>query len=81
MSSELVEPAGDVLEAAGIGDVVDDEGAQCAAVVSSGDCTVALLACCVPYLGFDELAVDEDCFGLEFDEIVQLELVQLEMVG
>ncbi|KAF2601324.1 hypothetical protein F2Q70_00024534 [Brassica cretica] len=64
---ELVEPATDVLERRGAGDVVDDEGSDGAAVVGGGDGAEAFLAGGIPNLSFDFFVVDEHALGLELD--------------
>ena len=50
-----------------LADVVDEEGANSAAVVGGGDSSVAFLTRGVPDLSFDGLAVDLDAAGCEFD--------------
>ena len=50
-----------------LGDVVDEERTDGAAVVGGGDGAVALLARGVPDLGLDGLAVDLDAARGEFD--------------
>lgn len=67
MVAKLFQPARDVLVGLVLGDVVDEEGADRAAVVSAGDSTVALLAGGIPDLGLDGLVVDLDAAGGELD--------------
>ena len=76
---EFLEPAADVVEGGAAGDVVDEEGAEGAAVVGGGDGAEALLAGGVPDLGLDVLAVDVHALRLELDADgglgVEIELV------
>lgn len=65
--AELLEPALDVLERGVLGDVVNEEGTDGAAVVGRGDGTVALLSGGVPDLGLDRLALGLDGLGGELD--------------
>lgn len=65
--AELLEPALDVLERGVLGDVVNEEGADGAAVVGRGDGAVALLPGGVPDLGLDGLALGLDGLGGELD--------------
>lgn len=67
MIAELLEPACDVLVGLVLGDVVDEESADCATVVGAGDGAVTLLAGGVPDLGLDGLVVDLNAAGRELD--------------
>ena len=78
--AELLEPALDVLEGGVLGDVVDEEGADGAAVVGRGDGAVALLAGGVPDLGLDGLALGLDGLGGELDADGRLGL-EVELVA
>lgn len=64
---ELVEPAGDAFEGGGTSDVVDDEGADGAAIIGGGDSAEPLLAGGVPNLSFDFFAVQIEALSVEFD--------------
>ena len=61
--AQLFQPSRDVLECLVLADVVDEQRADCAAVVGGGDGAVALLSSCVPDLRLDCLAVDLDAAG------------------
>ena len=65
--AQLLEPPLDVLESLRLGDVVDQQRADRAAVVGRRDRAVPLLARRVPDLGFHGLAVDGDRAGRELD--------------
>ena len=65
--AQLLEPAGDVLVGLVLANIVNQESANSTAVVCGGDSAVALLASCVPNLGFDGLRVDLDGTGCELD--------------
>lgn len=67
MVAELFQPACDVLIGLVLGDVVDEEGANCATVVGAGDRTVTLLAGGVPDLSLDGLVVDLDAASGKLD--------------
>lgn len=67
MVAELLQPACDVLVGLVLGNVVDEEGTDCATVVSTGDGAVALLAGGIPDLSLDGLVVDLDAAGGELD--------------
>jgi hypothetical protein len=67
MVAELFQPAGDVLVGLVLGDVVDEEGTDCAAVVGTGDCAVTLLAGGIPDLSLDGLVVNLDAASGELD--------------
>jgi hypothetical protein len=67
VGAQLGDPARDVVEGAAAGDVVDEHGAERAAVVGAGDRAVALLAGGVPDLGLDAVARDVDGARLELD--------------
>ena len=54
---DLLQPALDVVERVEVGDVVHDDDAVSAAVVGAADRAEALLACSVPNLQLDRLAV------------------------
>merc|ERR1712093_124598 len=60
-------PGADVVEAALVGKVKDEEDAHGAAVVRGGDCPEALLAGRVPDLQLDLLAIELDGTYLEVD--------------
>jgi len=64
---KLVEPATDAIEGGTTGDVVDNEGADNAAVVGEGDGAESLLAGGVPNLSLDFLGVDFQALSLELD--------------
>ena len=64
---KLVEPAADAIEGGAAGDVVDNEGADSAAVVGGGDGAESLLAGGVPNLSLDFLGVDFQALSLELD--------------
>jgi len=78
--AELLEPALDVLERGVLGDVVNEEGTDGAAVVGRGDGAVALLAGGVPDLGLDGLALGLDGLGGELDADGRLGL-EVELVA
>lgn len=65
MISQLLQPPRHVLIRLVLGDVVDEQRTDGAAVVGGGDGAVALLARRVPDLGFDGLIVDLDAAGRE----------------
>ncbi|TPX50230.1 hypothetical protein SeMB42_g02323 [Synchytrium endobioticum] len=67
MVTQLLEPAVDVLVRDVFGDVVDEQGADGAAIVGGGDGAVPLLAGGVPDLGLDRLGIDLDGAGGELD--------------
>jgi hypothetical protein len=67
MIAELFQPACDVLVGLVLGDVVDEEGADCATVVGAGDGAVALLAGGIPDLRLDGLVVDLNAASGELD--------------
>lgn len=67
MIAELFQPACDVLVGLVLGNVVDEKGADCAAVVGAGDGAVALLAGGIPDLRLDGLVVDLDAASGELD--------------
>lgn len=67
MVAELFQPACDVLVGLVLGDVVDEEGADCATVVGAGDRTVTLLAGGIPDLSLDGLVVDLDAASGKLD--------------
>ena len=67
MIAQLLQPPRDVLVGLVLADVVDEQGADGAAVVGGGDGAVALLAGRVPDLRLDGLAVDLDAARCEFD--------------
>lgn len=67
MVAELFQPACDVLVGLVLGDVVDEEGADCATVVGAGDGAVTLLAGGIPDLRLDGLVVDLDAASGELD--------------
>ena len=48
-----------------VGDVVDDDGGLCSAVVHGRQAVVALLACCVPDLKLDRCVVQTNRLGQE----------------
>lgn len=76
---KLIEPTRDAVEGSAAANVVDDEGAKGAAVVSGGDGAETLLAGGVPNLGLHFFAVDFKGLGLELHANcglgVQVELV------
>jgi hypothetical protein len=80
MVAELFQPACDVLVGLVFRDVVNEEGADCATVVSTGDGAVALLAGGIPDLSLDGLVVDLDAASGEFDADSRL-AVQVEFVA
>lgn len=80
MIAELFQPACDVLVGLVLGDVVDEEGADCATVVGTGDGAVALLAGGIPDLCLDGLVVDLDAASGEFDADGRL-AVEIEFVA
>lgn len=57
LDEEVLLPNREVLEAAGVGDVVDQHAGFGAAVESHAEALVALLACRVPYLERHRLAL------------------------
>lgn len=63
MVFEFLQPALDRLECVLLGDVVDQEGTESAAVVRRGDGAIALLAGRVPDLGLDDFVGDGDGAG------------------
>ena len=67
MVPKLLEPPSDVLVGLVLADVVNEESAHGAAVVSRCDGTVTLLAGGIPYLSLDSLGVDLDRAGGELD--------------
>lgn len=67
MIAQLLEPAVNVIVSLMLADIVDEQGADSAAVVGGGDCAVSLLACGIPDLGLDGLVVDLDGAGCELD--------------
>ena len=67
MVAELFQPACDVLIGLVLGDVVDEEGADCATVVGAGDGAVTLLTGGIPDLRLDGLVVDLDAASGELD--------------
>ena len=67
MIAELFQPACHVLVGLVLGNVVDEEGADCATVVGAGDGAVALLAGGIPDLRLDGLVVDLDAASGELD--------------
>ena len=79
---QLLQPPRHVLVRLVLADVVDEEGADRAAVVGRGDGAVALLAGGVPDLRFDGFGVDLDAAGGELDAdgglAVEVELVARE---
>lgn len=58
--AQLLEPSRDVLVGLVLADVVDEEGADSAAVVGRGNGTVAFLSSSIPDLCLDGLGVDLD---------------------
>lgn len=56
--TQLLEPAADVLEGGRLAHVIDQDRAQRTAVVGACDCPVPLLACRVPDLRLDDLALN-----------------------
>jgi hypothetical protein len=80
MIAELFQPACDVLVGLVLGDVVDEEGADCATVVSTGDGAVALLASGIPDLSLDGLVVDLNAASGELDADSGL-AVQVEFIA
>lgn len=79
MVAKLFQPTGDVLIGLVLGDIVNEEGADCAAVVGAGDGAIALLARGIPNLSLDRLVVDLDAASGELDAdrglAVEVELV------
>lgn len=82
MVSQLLQPPRHILVGLVLGDIVDEQSADGAAVVGRGDGAIAFLTRSVPDLGFDGLAVDLDAAGCEFDAdgglAVEIELVACE---
>jgi hypothetical protein len=63
----FLQPFLQVLESVRLAKVEHNDGAHCAAVVGSGDRPKPFLASRVPYLILDDLPVDLDCLGGEFN--------------
>lgn len=80
MVPQLLQPPRHVLVGLMLGDVVDKQGADGAAIVGGGDGAVALLAGRVPDLGLDGLAVDLNAAGRELDADGRL-AVEVEFVA
>lgn len=80
MVAQLLQPPRHVLVCLVLADVVDQQGAHCAAVVCGGDGAVSLLAGGIPDLSLDGLGVDLDGPGSEFDADGRLR-VQVELVA
>lgn len=62
---DFLEPLFEVLEGLGLGEIEDDDGAHCAAVVCSCDGSEPFLPGSIPYLVLDDFAVDGESFGEE----------------
>lgn len=60
MVPQLLQPPVDILVGLVLADIIDEEGADSATVVSRGNGTVALLASSIPDLCLDGLGVDLD---------------------
>lgn len=67
MVAQLLEPSADVLKGGGFAHVIDQDRAERPTVVGACDCTVPLLACCVPDLRFDDLALN-----LQYYQVAQV---------
>lgn len=65
--TKLLQPPGHILVRLVLADVVNEQGANSAAVVGGGNGAVALLAGGIPDLGLDGLGVDLDRPGSELD--------------
>ena len=80
MVAQLLQPPCHVLVCLVLADVVDEQGAHCAAVVCRGDGAVPLLAGGIPDLRLDGLGVDLDRPGRELDADGRLG-VEVELVA
>jgi hypothetical protein len=80
MVAQLLQPPRHVLVCLVLADVVDEQGAHCAAVVCRRDGAVSLLAGGVPDLRLDGLGVDLDRPGCELDADGRLG-VEVELVA
>lgn len=64
---DIGEPCSDIAETLLVGNVIDEQNAHGASVVSGGDCPESLLSSGIPYLQLDTLAVELYGADLEVD--------------
>lgn len=76
MVSELLQPPSDVLISLVLGDIVNQQGSDCASVVCGGNGSVSLLSCGIPNLRLDRLCInlDRSCRKLHTNGTLRVEV-------
>ena len=80
MVTKFFQPSCDIIISLVFADIVDEQGANSAAIICRSNGPVPLLACCIPNLGLDRLGINLKGTGSELDTNRRLG-IQVELIS